>query len=151
MPDHTAIMNALALSSASTARERTIDITTTGARSGAPRRIEIWFHHIRGHWYLSSTPARRNWYSNLIANPHFVFHLKNGPHADLRATAVPITDPAHKRPVIEYIVEDLNQPRNAANVHQPQHVEDWMTGSPLVEILFTDFPTSSQPADAKKP
>ncbi|WP_433715007.1 hypothetical protein ACQP2U_13850 [Nocardia sp. CA-084685] len=81
-----------------------------------------------------------------------MFHLKNGIHADLPATAVPITDPAHKRPIIEYIVEDLNQPRNAANVHQPQHVEDWMTGSPLVEVLFTEIPAlPSDQASIRRP
>jgi hypothetical protein len=30
------------------ARDRTIDITTVGRRSGKPRRIEIWFHNVGG-------------------------------------------------------------------------------------------------------
>jgi hypothetical protein len=77
-----------------------------------------------------------------LANPEFVFHLKHGTQADLRATAVPITEPAHRLPVFEWIVNDLNQPRNSANVTQPQYVEDWMVGSPLVEIIFTVLPHS---------
>lgn len=141
MPDSTAIMDALNIDRNSTAWERTADITTTGARSGRPRRIEIWFHHIHNRWYLSSTPARRDWYSNLLANPQFMFHLKHGIRADLRATAVPVIDPADKRPVFEHIVDDFNHPHNPAIVPQPQHLADWMAGSPLVEIVFTDIPT----------
>jgi F420H(2)-dependent quinone reductase len=34
------------------ARERTVDITTTGRRSGNPRRIETWFHRVEGTVYL---------------------------------------------------------------------------------------------------
>lgn len=144
MPDITAIMNALNIDRDSTAWQRTVDITTTGARSGKPRRIEIWFHRIHGRWYLSSIPARRDWYRNLMVNPQFVFHLKHGIRADLRATAVPVTDPAQKRPIFEYIVDDFNQPHNPAIVRQPQYVEDWMAGSPLMEIVFTDIPTPKE-------
>jgi F420H(2)-dependent quinone reductase len=137
-------MKALDIGRDSTAWQRTVDITTTGARSGTPRRIEIWFHHIDGRWYLSSTPARRDWYSNLLANPEFVFHLKHGIHADLRAYATPITDPAKRRPIFDYIVDDFNQPHNPALVRQPQYVEDWMAGSPLMEITFPDLPSPTE-------
>ncbi len=34
-------------------RGHRIDITTTGRRSGAPRRIEIVFHNIDGRIYIS--------------------------------------------------------------------------------------------------
>jgi hypothetical protein len=132
------IMEALTLTRGSTSQERTIDITTVGARTGRPRRLEIWFHQVRGRWYLSSMPARRDWYSNLLAHPQFTFHLKNGVKADLAATAVPITDPRERRPIFEYIVDDLNQPANPANFARPQVVEEWMAGSPLVEIIFDD-------------
>jgi len=142
MPHTAEIANALNISRDSSAWQRTVDITTIGARSGRTRRIEIWFHRVHGHWYLSSTPARRDWYFNLLTNPDLTFHLKHGISADLRATGVPITDPAKKRPVFEYIVDDFNQPHNPARVRQPQHVEDWMAGSPLVEVVFTDFPNA---------
>ncbi|MCK6068229.1 MULTISPECIES: nitroreductase/quinone reductase family protein [Microbacterium] len=147
MTNLSAIMRALDINHDSTAWQRTVDITTIGARSGKPRRIEIWFHHIYGRWYLSSTPARRDWYANLVANPQFTFHLKHGIHADLRATAIPITEPAQKRPIFEYIVDDFNQPHNPAIVRQPQRVEDWMAGSPLMEIIFTDLPSPMRTND----
>jgi hypothetical protein len=47
------VRQALAISCSSTIEERTIDITTTGRRSGEPRRIEICFNHRRspgGPW-----------------------------------------------------------------------------------------------------
>ncbi len=37
------ITSALAITPSSSARERTVDITTTGAITGRPRRIEVWF------------------------------------------------------------------------------------------------------------
>jgi hypothetical protein len=54
--DYDAVAHALAIGPDSTAAERTIDITTLGARSGTPRRIEVWFHRIDGRWYLTGMP-----------------------------------------------------------------------------------------------
>ena len=58
------------------ARDRTIDITTRGRKTGQLHRIEIWFHQIDGHVYLTGTPGRRDWYANVLAHPEFTFHLK---------------------------------------------------------------------------
>ncbi|MBM0234262.1 nitroreductase family deazaflavin-dependent oxidoreductase [Micromonospora sp. STR1_7] len=66
-----AIARALAIGPDSTAAERTIDITTLGARTGAPRRIEIWFHRVDGRWYLTGMPGPRGWYANVRAHPRF--------------------------------------------------------------------------------
>lgn len=131
-----AVRQALAINPSSSARDRTVDITTIGRQSGKPRRIEIWFHHVSGKYYLSGIPAKRDWYANLVANPHFTFHLKNDLRADLPATAIPITDEAERRRIFTSIVDDFNQPHNPAGVSQPVHREDWMAGSPLVEISF---------------
>mgnify|MGYP003350547853 CR=1 FL=1 len=79
---------ALALTPASTVEQRTVDITTVGARTQQPRRIEIWFHNVDGDVYITGAPPRaRSWYANLLAHPEFTFHLKNGIRADLAATA----------------------------------------------------------------
>lgn len=131
-----AIRQALAIDGSSPARDRTIDITTIGARSGKPQRIEIWFHRTGGKLYLSGLPGRRGWYANLMANPRFTFHLKNSVRADLPATARPITSEAERRRIFTAFVDDLNQPHNPAGIVQPIEVEDWMAGSPLVEITF---------------
>ena len=134
------VRRALDLDLHSDAWSRTVDITTTGARTGRPRRIEIWFHKVHGRWYLSSNPARRDWYHNLLTNPRFVFHVKHGAHADLDATAVPVDDPEKRREILGYIVDDLNQPHNPARLPLPLRLGDWMSGSPLLEIVFDDVP-----------
>ena len=131
------IRRALELTPASSARERTIDITTIGARSGRPRRIEIWFYRADGEIYLTTTPARRDWYANIVANPEFTVHLKHGVRADLDAVGTPITDPEHRERVFRSVIADLNQPRNPAGIPQPvAPLDAWMAGSPLVLVTF---------------
>ena len=79
---------------------QTIDITTTGRRSGLPRRIEIVFHNFDGRIYISGLPSRRKraWLANLEADPHMTLHLKGRRvTADLPATARVISDQAERR------------------------------------------------------
>lgn len=133
------IAQALAITASSSARERTIDITTTGARTGRPRRIEIWFYRVDGQIYLTTSPASRSWYANIVANPDFVFHLKNGVRADLRAVGIPVIDTAERQAVFSSIIDDLNQPRNPAGIPQPvEPLDQWMKGSPLISVSFPD-------------
>ena len=54
--DYAAVARALAIGPDSSVAERTIDITTLGARSGTPRRVEVWFHRVGGRWYLTGMP-----------------------------------------------------------------------------------------------
>jgi deazaflavin-dependent oxidoreductase (nitroreductase family) len=112
--------------------DRTIDITTTGRRSGQARRIEIWRYRYDGRTFLSGSPGTRDWYANLIANPEFTFHLKGSVQADLLAVARPITDEEERREVIAGILEDLG--RGSGNL------EEWVESSPLVEVEFLDQP-----------
>jgi hypothetical protein len=105
----------------------TIDITTTGRRTGRSQKIEIWFYNVDGRIYLGGTPGRRDWYANLQANPDFVFHLKQGVQADLPARARLVTDPAERREVVEGIFRT-----GAAS----GDVESWVAGSPIAEVEF---------------
>lgn len=107
---------------------RVIDITTLGRASGVPRRIEIWFHNIDGHIYVTGTPGRRDWYANLHANPTFTFHIKEGIQADLPAHATLIEDTDTKRAILTRICE---------NVGRSADLEAWVAQSPLVEVAFT--------------
>lgn len=132
------IRQALAITPASPAAARTIDITTTGARTGLARRIEIWFYRAGGQVYLTTQPARRSWYANLLANPDFTFHLKQGVRADLRAHAEPVLDPTERRRIFSEIVADLDQPLHRGYLAQPvEPVEEWVAGSPLMHITFS--------------
>src|ERR1700677_1383713 len=101
------VRQALAISRSATLEDRTIDITTTGRRSGEPRRIEICFYRVGDSVYLSGVPGprTRDWLVNLSANPDFTFHLKHGVQADLPAEAEVITDPGERRRVLADIVD----------------------------------------------
>jgi deazaflavin-dependent oxidoreductase (nitroreductase family) len=45
-------------------------LTTTGRRSGQPRRIEIWFTQHEGCYYLVAEHGRKaQWVQNLLADP----------------------------------------------------------------------------------
>lgn len=107
------------------ALDRTVDITTTGRRSGQSRRIEIGFHNLDGRMYISGLPGRRGWYANVLAHPDFVLHLKQTAHADIPARAHPITDPAERRPVLSRLL---------AGIGRDGEVEDWVDRSPLNEV-----------------
>ncbi len=109
------------------AQDKVIDITTTGARTGRPRRTEIWFNRVGDRFYLTGSPGRRDWYANLLADPAFTFHLKQSLKADLPAHAVPITDPAERRSVTSQIV---------GPDYDPEKFEARIEASPLVEVVF---------------
>ncbi|NEA36643.1 nitroreductase/quinone reductase family protein [Streptomyces sp. SID13031] len=132
-----AVVRALDIGPDSAMAAYTIDITTLGARSGSPRRIEIWFHRVGGRWYLTGTPGPRNWYANLRAHPRFIVHLKHGVTADLPATAVPVDEPTRRR-VITAVLDLQSRPDIAARVSRRQNLVDWLARSPLVEIVFDD-------------
>jgi deazaflavin-dependent oxidoreductase (nitroreductase family) len=88
-------------------RGHRIDITTTGRRSGLPRRIEIVFHNFDGRIYISGMPSRRrrSWLANLEADPRMTFHLKGAVKADLPARARVITDLAEREAVLRRVAE----------------------------------------------
>jgi len=110
-------------------RGHTIDITTTGRRSGQARRIETVFHNIDGRIVLSGLPGRRSWYANLLADPRFTFHLKGAVKADLPAKARPILEPDERREVMARVA--ANWGRN--------DLEVMLSRSPLVEVTFDEL------------
>jgi deazaflavin-dependent oxidoreductase (nitroreductase family) len=113
------------------AKGGTIDITTTGRRSGLARRIEINFHNIEGRIYISGSPRprKRRWLMNLEANPQFTFHLKRGVQADLPAVARPIWEPGERRAVMEKV----------ARVRDRSDVDYMVQYSPLVEVTIEGY------------
>ena len=114
---------------AALAKDLVIDITTAGRASGELRRIEIWYHVVDGRYYITGRPGPRSWYANLLAEPKLTFHLKESAQADLPATARPVTDPEEKRGVF------LNAPKLAEYISEA-NVQEWVEGSPLIEVVF---------------
>jgi deazaflavin-dependent oxidoreductase (nitroreductase family) len=141
-----AVIRALEIGPGSSNAERTIDITTVGRRSGVPRRIEVWFHRVDGHWYLTGMPyPPRSWYANVRANPRFTVHLKRGVTADLPATAVPVDDEETRRRVITAVLDLQNRPEVAARSRRRQDFDEWFAHSPLVEIVFDGIGNAERP------
>lgn len=106
-----------------------IDITTTGRRSGRPRRIEIAFFNLGGRVFITGSPGSRDWLANLRADPRLTFHLKRGVVADLPATARIVTDPDERRTVVEAACRAWNR---------LDDVEAFAAGSPVIEVIFDD-------------
>ena len=87
----------------------TVDIVTTGRRTGLPRTIEIWFVNLDGRIHITGTvsdhdpgtPHPRDWLANLIADPHMILRLKQSVHVDLPARAELVREPTRRRE-IEY-------------------------------------------------
>jgi deazaflavin-dependent oxidoreductase (nitroreductase family) len=106
-----------------------VDITTTGRRSGQPRRIEIWMLDADGRFFITGTPGRRGWLANLASAPGLVVHLKRHAHTDLPARATVITDPDLRRRVLTH--------PSAAWYRRQATVDELVAGSPMVEVVFS--------------
>lgn len=114
------------------ARGHTIDITTTGRKTGEPRRIEIVFHNIDGRLIITGSPRadhRRAWLLNLESDPNLTFHLKGAVTADLPATAREITDAAERRAIAEWV---------QANAWPNQDVDKMTAWAPMIEVTIDD-------------
>jgi len=126
--------------------DRLIDIITTGAKSGLPRKTEIWFTNVGGRIIICGTPdaeghgglrARRDWLANLRAHPEFLFCLKESLVVQLPARAVIIVDPEDRRKL-------MTAPETQWYREQVASVEDLVEGSPIVEVFFKDFADSEK-------
>jgi deazaflavin-dependent oxidoreductase (nitroreductase family) len=116
---------------AALARGGVIDITTTGRKSGEPRRIEIVFHRIDGRIWISGLPSprRRAWIANLADDPSLTVHLK-GPVAvaDLPATARIVDDPTERRHILERVARAWNR----------TDLDRMVATSPLIEVTIDE-------------
>ena len=110
------------------ADDPTVDITTTGRRSGLRRRIEIWMLDVDGRFFITGTPGRRDWLANLQSDPRLVVHLKRRAGIELAATAVPVDDTETRRRVLEHL---------SANWYRSQTpVDELVETAPMVEVLL---------------
>ena len=111
-----------------------IDLTTTGRRSGSPRRIEIVLHAIDGRLVISGRPdpgRRRAWIQNIEADPRVTIHLKGLLEADLPGTARVIGDPEERRSIAAWLV------RHAWPRMDP---EAMAASSPMIEVRLDPRP-----------
>jgi deazaflavin-dependent oxidoreductase (nitroreductase family) len=110
-----------------------VDITTTGARTDQPRRIEINFIILDDRYYITGQPGRkRDWLANMNANPEFTIHLKRGQSVDVIARASEISDEEERAKVLyRILIETWENPVSKADHILPR----WVEGAPLVEFV----------------
>ena len=119
--------------------DRTIDIITIGARTGRPRTTELWFANVDGRIIICGTPSAdgtpgprqpRDWLANMLANPEFLFCLKESVCAQLTAKAIPVRGPEERRAL-------MTAPETAWYRDQVSSVDELVAGSPIVDVIFT--------------
>lgn len=117
-----------------------IDLTTTGRRTGQPRRIEIFMHNLDGRIVIGGMPRAgrvRAWLRNVAANPRITLHLKGElAQADVEATARVITDPDERRALLTGVA------RNWKRADLDVMVEH----SPLIEVTVPGYGEASAAA-----
>lgn len=118
--------------------DRTIDIVTTGARTGRQRRTEIWFTNIEGRIIICGTPSasgdpgkrqRRDWLANLVTHPEFWFCFKESIRLAIPARATRVVDPDDRRRI-------MSAPQTGWYRDQGFTVSELVHGSPIVEVRF---------------
>ncbi len=107
-------------------KDRLVDITTTGRKTGEPRRIEIAFAYDGETLHLTGKPGRRGWHANLRANPRFVLHLKQSVQRDIPAVAHRIDDEAERRAYFTRLAQKWPIITD--------DIDKWVARSPLVRV-----------------
>ncbi len=100
------------------------DITTTGRKTGLPRRVEIYFHQFDGEYYLTGRPGfKRDWEANIKAHSEFTLNLKRGVTADVPVVGESEADP-EKRGAIIYraLTESWGSEPDRAKAHLDHYV-----------------------------
>ncbi len=113
-----------------------IDLTTTGRRTGEPRRIEIFVHNLDGRIVISGMPAAgrtRAWLRNAEANPAVTLHYKGsgpGAVADVQGTARVVTDGAERRELLVGVARNWNR----------TDLDVMVEHSPLIVVTLPGYP-----------
>lgn len=119
--------------------DRTIDIVTTGAKTGLQRTTEIWFTRVDERIIICGTPGangdagaprqRRDWLANLKANPDFWFCFKESLQYCVRARAREVTDRIDRYHI-------MSAPGTRWYRERVGSVDVLVDFSPIVEVFF---------------
>ena len=118
------------------AGNQTIDLTTTGRRTGRARRIEIALHNIDGRLVISGIPVRgrtRAWLLNVGTNPVVTLHLRargSAPAADVNGEARVVTDRAEREALLAQVARNWGR----------TDLDAMIESSPLMEIRVPGYP-----------
>lgn len=107
------------------ARHQTIDLTTTGRRTGQRRTVEIWWFRVDDRFVITGTPGRRDWLANVLADPRIEIEVGG---QTLVATAGPVSDPTFRRRVFT---------DSATSWYKSQAELDHLVDTaPMIEVTF---------------
>jgi deazaflavin-dependent oxidoreductase (nitroreductase family) len=100
------------------------DITTTGRKTGLPRKVEIYFHQFDGEYYLTGRPGfKRDWEENIKAQPEFTLNLKRGVTADVPVIGEVEVDPEKRGAIIfRALTESWGSEPDRAKAHLDHYV-----------------------------
>lgn len=102
-----------------------IHLTSTGARSGRPSRIEIWAWWFEDRYLITGLIGKRDWMANVTAKPSVTVHLRG---YDLPGTATSIDDVDFKRRF--FTTSD------SAWDSSQSELEHLVDQAPMIEIVF---------------
>ena len=103
----------------------TIDLTTIGAKTGTPSRVEIWAWWFEGRYIITGTPGPRDWLANVTANDSVVVHVRG---IDLSGRARLVKDREFRRRFFE-----SSETRWYSTQAQ---LDSLVTEAPMIEIVF---------------
>lgn len=103
----------------------TIDLTTTGRRSGLPRTVEIWWFRVDGRFVITGTPGRRDWLANALADPRVTIGVDG---IQLPAIVNPVTSEDFRRRV-------FTSPMTSWYSSQAE-LDRLVATAPMVEVVF---------------
>ena len=101
------------------ARQRTVNLTTVGRKSGKPSTVEIWWFEFEDRLVVTGTPGPRDWLANIRSNPKVVIDHRSG---ELAGSATEIEDAEFRRRFFK-----SNEPR-------------WYRGQAQLDALVADAP-----------
>ncbi len=110
---------------ATLAATRTVDLSTTGRRTGRTSRIEIWWFHVDNRFVITGTPGKRDWLANVLADPRVTIHAHGLDHP---ATARVIDDHGFRRRV--FTDPEIGWYRTQAELDR------LVADAPMIEIDF---------------
>jgi deazaflavin-dependent oxidoreductase (nitroreductase family) len=111
------------------ADDPTVDLTTTGRRTGEARRVEIWMLDVDGRFFITGTPGRRDWLANVRHDPRVVVHLKRQAQVDVAAEAHEVVDEPTRRRVFEHL--------SARWYRSQAPVDELVAAAPMIELTFS--------------
>lgn len=99
------------------AREKEVELTTFGRKTGKPSRRIMWITSLDGRIYVrSGLGLTRDWPKNLVANGRAVLHIGG---QDIPVKARHVTDPAEARAMHAPVKAKYDAERSSSTGDEP--------------------------------